>query len=140
MKNHKQIHHCLYADDFYLFAKTKNPQEVQISLNKIFIDLNKWCKISGASISQEKSKHLHICRKNRCSIDQFQINSAAFTNVKELKVLGLIFNKTCNWNSHIAFLAGDLSKRINILKSICGLSSESHVFVTFAKPAVVENH
>ena len=55
-------------------------------------DTDLWSLTSGAKISMEKCKHLHVCRKTRCQNLNIMYKNVNIENVKSLRNLGSIFD------------------------------------------------
>ncbi|XP_075167802.1 glutathione S transferase E14 [Haematobia irritans] len=102
LNKYKQLQHCLYADDLYLYTTPKTKQQVQNIITSVTEDLSKWSTIYGSKISEQKCKHLHVCRKQKCSMGDFTIGNANFEDVSELRILGLHFNNGFNWGNEFA--------------------------------------
>jgi len=110
---HRGFKFFSYADDFTILKKIH--KNVTMFINSLFTDIISWCDYSGAKLSVQKFKHLHICRKHRCN---FTITSQAysFNQANSLKILVLTISRRYRWKDHIYTLAVELSKRINIIK------------------------
>jgi len=83
---HRGFKFFSYADDFTILKKIH--KNVTMFINSLFTDIISWCDYSGAKLSVQKFKHLHICRKHRCN---FTITSQAYclNQANSLKILGL---------------------------------------------------
>lgn len=125
---HKHIEHCLYADDMYLISRRKSDLENDTTLKNVLIDILAWSESSGARISFEKTKKMHICRKHKCKNKDsiITIDNHAIAIVNKLRILGIIFSSKYNWKEHCTVLKNSLSKRVNL---ICYLSQKSHIHV-----------
>ena len=84
-----------YADDFTVCSMLrKNSTNVHLShLHNSFIN---WSMAHGLIVNESKSKSLCITRSKNCS----PVVLPNVTCVKELKILGVIFNEKLNWSSH----------------------------------------
>lgn len=122
------VEHCLYADDLYIFCKKNQNMETTAILEELLQKIKNWTKYSGAKISLEKTKKLHICRKHNCDSDNYtiQTDGIAIENVKKLKALGVIFSHNYNWKYHLTQLKNSLLSRVNIIRY---LSNKSFVHV-----------
>lgn len=60
---------------------------------------------------------MHVCRKHNCHTEIFS-NNIVISTVDNMKILGIIFNKRYNWNTHIQNLLASLNKRLNIIKCL----------------------
>ena len=116
--NQKYFSHIIYADDLYIFRKIKNCNEFKTKFEDLLELIINWGNYSGAKISIEKCKHIHFCKKTNCSNIVINSNTTVIDNVKDLKILGIIFNSKYSWNSHVNYLIKSLNNRINILKCL----------------------
>ena len=117
MSTHREIQFCAYADDFNIIIRHNRQKNTQTDLNNLFQNIDNWCLYSGAILSLDKSKHLHICRKIDCN-STILANNFQFEIVTQLRILGLIFNKRYNWNNHIDALLVNLSKSLDVVKCL----------------------
>jgi len=67
---YKQIKFSGYADDFLLLVNLKNKKNITVNLNHLFRKIEDCGSYSGASLSQTKCEHLHICRKRSKQLTQ----------------------------------------------------------------------
>ena len=101
-------------------------------------DILEWGKESGAVLSRDKSKYLHICRKHNCYCNiitgNIQLNS-----VSELKILGITFNKTLEWHSHIAYMTKEIIERFNVIKWLSSLkfNTDTIVVINVTKALII---
>lgn len=114
---HKQVDFLAYADDFIIIQNLKKQKNSDIDLKKLFDDILLWCSNSGAQLSIEKCKHLHICRKQNCT-PLLTGNNTTIESVDKLKILGVTLNKNYRWNSHIDSILASLHSRLNIIKCL----------------------
>ena len=87
----------IYADDLYSY-RTKKDVRFSEKLNKLYDRLLSWGNYSGVKISEEKCKLLHICKQINCIHNYCILKGSRLDNVKNLKVLGLIFNDKYKYN------------------------------------------
>uniref|UniRef100_W8B1H2 RNA-directed DNA polymerase from mobile element jockey n=1 Tax=Ceratitis capitata TaxID=7213 RepID=W8B1H2_CERCA len=121
-----QLHHSIYADDVLIFSKNNGLLESQHKFSKILDDIAVWSEGSGASISYEKCNIIHICRKKNYPDYDFIYNNVVIKNVKQLKILGITFNKTLNFKQHCLDLRKKLNSRLNIIKYLTSKNSRIH--------------
>lgn len=62
LQSHKDISFISYADDFLIIKKLSSEINGNINMDQIIDEIEDWCKFSGAELSLQKCKHLHICR------------------------------------------------------------------------------
>lgn len=117
LSKNNRISHCIYADDLYILSNIKNNNESNHVLENTLKEIEKWTLISGAKISFEKTKKLHICKKHQCNANNYSITLQTKTiqNVAELRVLGLIFTHNYSWNRQLSTLKKALLPRVNLI-------------------------
>ncbi|GBM72359.1 hypothetical protein AVEN_178036-1 [Araneus ventricosus] len=88
-------------------------RQLQNAWNKL-VD---WCDNNGHTISAEKSRCVHICRKRSIHQDpNIQIRNAPIPVVNEILFLGVIFNRKLTFLPHILHLRKKCERSWNILK------------------------
>lgn len=129
INNCKHLDHCIYADDLYIFCKKNSNMECNNILQDALNKLNDWSLKSGAKISIDKTKKLHICRKQLCDIQSFgmTVNNTNIENVNQLKILGILFTNNYSWNKHFLSLKKSLIKRANIISFLSSKKSFIHI-------------
>lgn len=124
--SHKNLNFFGYADDFNIIVRSCSSKNPKIDLNHLVNDILNWCKYSGAVLSQTKCKYIHICRKQNCKCSLIA-NQIQIAEVDNLRILGIIFNKRYNWNSHIDQLQSSLKNQLNVIKCLSSPKFESNV-------------
>ena len=124
--NNKNVSHCLYADDLYVICNKKDPNEIKEQFIKILNSITEWGKYSGASISIEKCKHLHVCRKHRCSNIDLRYYNYIIENVSNLSILGLVFDNRRTYKHHCMYLKTNLAARLDVIKYLSSINSFIH--------------
>lgn len=136
---HKNLNFIAYADDFHILIKFhKYQKNIQHNLDLLFSKINEWCASSGASLSTNKCKHLHICKKHHC---QCSIHTSNFT-LKEattLRTLGLTLKKKYKWNDHINKLTTSLNNTLNVPKwlSRTKINCNTNTLITILKTTLL---
>lgn len=97
---HALLHHCVYADDIYILCKHNDLGKTKNLLLNVIEDISVWSTHSGAKLSVDKCKTLHICRKTSCSKFTLSFNNINIENVTNLSILGILFNNKYNWKYH----------------------------------------
>lgn len=100
LETHKDLKFLSYADDFIIIKQLGRCNEPIINLDHMISEIENWCNFSGAELSVQKCKHLHICRKHNCT-PVLRSNNYCLSSVNNLKILGITFNSKYKWNSHI---------------------------------------
>ena len=124
---HSKIEHCIYADDAIIFTKTSDMNTVQTTFTNILNDIKEWGKTSGANLSIDKCKILHICRKKNCTSFNLSYENIAIECVNHLKILGIVFEKNFTFKQQCLKLRYDLAARLNIIKYLSSKHCHIHV-------------
>ena len=88
--------------------------------------LQAWGEENGASLALEKCKVLHICRKKNCIFPSLNFNAKKIESVKELKILGVIFDNNLKFKNHCIQIKKKLLERLNIIKYLISTGSCIH--------------
>lgn len=126
ISNNRFFKHVIYADDLYILSKHSNNVNLQDEIDNLFVSLNNWCNLTGAKISIPKTKCLHICKKKLCNNNNIVIQGNQIEFVDTLKILGVLFNRSFSWSSHIDNLKKALQPRLNLIKCLAAKRSNSH--------------
>lgn len=123
---HKNVTHCLYADDLYIICNQKDTNTITNNFSLILKSIDEWAQYSGATIAIEKCKHLHICRKLNCTNINIIYNNNIIENVTYLSILGLIFDNKYTFKNHCKSLKSNLATRLDIIKYLSSMNSFVH--------------
>lgn len=118
ISNNQYFKHVIYADDLYIISKLSTHFNLQREIDTLFTSLDDWCNNTGAKISIPKTKCLHICKTKSCDINNIIIQGNHIETVESLRILGVIFNKSFTWSSHINNLKTSLQPRLNLIKCL----------------------
>ena len=124
INDHKYFKHIIYADDLYIYRTMNNQNIFNAKLSELFELLSTWCKYSGVKISNQKCKHLHICKKISCTNIVININLSRLENVSDLRILGITFDKKYLWTPHVKNLCKSLQNRLNVITCLSNLNLE----------------
>lgn len=125
---HKSVNHSLYADDLIIFSKCKDINSACGILSALIADFNTSGKLSGAKMSIEKFKILHICKKTSCTKNiVINVDDTIVNNVNNLRILDIIFDKRFNFKEYCINLKSKLSARVSIIKYLSSKNSFCHV-------------
>ncbi|GBN45393.1 hypothetical protein AVEN_185227-1 [Araneus ventricosus] len=90
-------------------------RQLQNAVNKLVA----WCDKNGHTISAEKSRCVHFCRKRNIHLDpNIQIRNAPIPVVNEIRFLGVIFDRKLAFLPHILHLRKKCERSLNILKDL----------------------
>lgn len=127
ISKHPQLDHCIYADDVYILCKHNSLIEQQNLFSNALTDILSWCNTSGAKLSVDKCKTLHVCRKTSCKQINFKFNNINIVNVNNLSILGIIFSDRYNFKKHCIELKKSLAARANLVNFLSCKKSKAHL-------------
>lgn len=110
------LHFLMYADDIVLFSSSDDPEKTSKILQDAIDRLFEFSEDNGINFSPTKTKSLHCCRKLFCNLVPLKIGNNCIAETDCHKFLGMFFDKTLTWKSHILNLKQRCMKRVNIIK------------------------
>lgn len=108
----------LYADDTNIFMSGSDIEEMTRLFNNDLAYLTDWLKSNRLSLNLSKT-HSMIFSTNRTIRDQtlsLFMNGTVISTTKTTTFLGLKIDNALSWSTHIAHVAGKISKSVGILK------------------------
>ena len=112
----------IYADDLALWKAGANVSYIQ---EKVQFDINNllaWSLKHDINISKEKTKFLIFSQKKKIHNIKLYLDKHDIERVNTFKFLGVYFESTLSWKTHIENLASRCFLRINMLRAITGSS------------------
>ncbi|GBO21233.1 hypothetical protein AVEN_129476-1 [Araneus ventricosus] len=111
------VHGSLYVDDLQISCQGSNMNMIERQLQHAVNKLVAWCDKNGHTISAEKSRCVHFCRKRNIHLDpNIQIRNAPIPVVNDIRFLGVIFDRELTFLPHILHLRKKCERSLNILK------------------------
>ncbi|GBN39661.1 putative RNA-directed DNA polymerase from transposon X-element [Araneus ventricosus] len=111
------FHENLYVDDLQISCQGSNMNMIERQLQNAMNKLVAWSDNNGHSISAEKSRCVHFCRKRNIHLDlNIQIRNAPIPVVNAIRCLGVIFDRKLIFLPHILHLRKKCERSLNILK------------------------
>ncbi|GBN27822.1 hypothetical protein AVEN_28122-1 [Araneus ventricosus] len=111
------VHGSLYVDDLQISCQGSNMNMIERQLQHAVNKLVAWCDKNGHTISAEKSRCVHFCRKRNIHLDpNIQIRNAPIPVVNEIRFLGVIFDRKLTFLPHTLHLRKKCERSLNILK------------------------
>ncbi|MCU7800748.1 MAG: reverse transcriptase-like protein [gamma proteobacterium symbiont of Lucinoma myriamae] len=112
-----EIDSSLYVDDFGIFYKSKNMENIEYRLQRCLTKIETWATENGFKFSKTKTQCVHFCQLRGLHPDpNLNIYGAPIPVVNEAKFLGLIFDKQLTFIPHIKALKAKCLKALDILK------------------------
>ncbi|GBO20397.1 putative RNA-directed DNA polymerase from transposon X-element [Araneus ventricosus] len=107
----------LYVDDLQISCQGSNMHLIERQLQNAVNKLIAWCDNNGHTISAEKSRCVHFCRKRNMHLDpNIRIRNSPIPVVNEIRFLGVIFDRKLTFLPHVLHLRKKCEKSLNILK------------------------
>ncbi|GBN57650.1 putative RNA-directed DNA polymerase from transposon X-element, partial [Araneus ventricosus] len=107
----------LYVDDLQISCQGSNMHLIERQLQTAVNKLIAWCDNNGHTISAEKSRCVHFCRKRNMHLDpNIRIRNSLIPVVNEIRFLGVIFDRKLTFLPHVLHLRKKCEKSLNILK------------------------
>ncbi|GBM84021.1 putative RNA-directed DNA polymerase from transposon X-element, partial [Araneus ventricosus] len=111
------VHGSLYVDDLQISCQGSNMNMIERQLQHAVNKLVAWCDKNGHTISAEKSRCVHFCRKRNIHLDpNIQIRNAPIPVVNEIRFLVVIFDRKLTFLPHTLHLRKKCERSLNILK------------------------
>ena len=123
---YKTVEHSIYADDAIIFTKVTDMVKVESIFCNILKDIKEWGKISGANLSIEKCKMLHICKKKNCTKFNLSYDNISIDFVNNINILGIIFEEKFTFKQQCLNLRKSLATRLSIVKYLTSKHCHIH--------------
>ena len=116
----------LYADDIATWKSGRNIALLNrdILLQLHLDDITKFSNSWGLVISAAKTVVILFTRNNRADVSavSLKIENTILTVVKEVKFLGVIFDKAFTWTQHIDHVIARCKGRLNLMRCLSSTS------------------
>lgn len=117
------VNGTLYVDDLQISCQGSDMRLIERQLQTAVKHVADWCDKHGYSISPTKSHCVHFCRKRGLHLDpDIRLGDVAIPVVKEIRYLGVIFDKKLTFLPHILHLRKNCERTLNILKVLSNTS------------------
>ena len=111
------IDSSLYVDDFGIFYKSKNMENIEFRLQRCLNKVETWATENGFKFSKTKTQCVHFCQLRGLHPDPvLNIYGSPIPVVEEAKFLGLLFDKKLSFIPHIKALKAKCLKALDVLK------------------------
>lgn len=103
-----------YADDIVSVTPVNDLSDVEVIIKNEIACVDKWCQSHGLQLNKDKTKVM-VCA-NSFAGRAFQPQEYQFQS--QVKILGLTFCNSLNWDTHVAGVCRKASQRIFLLKRL----------------------
>ena len=113
----------LYVDDFGIFYKSKNMENIEFRLQRCLNKVETWATENGFKFSKAKTQCVHFCQvRGLHPHPVLNIYGSPIPVVEEAKVLGLLFDKKLSFIPHIKALKAKCLKALDVLKVLSNIN------------------
>ena len=105
-----------FADDLGLWTSDKNPNYVQIKLQRALKELETWCAKWHVKLNPTKTQLLPITKGTRTI--KLQLYNTPIETAHEAKLLGVTFDKNMNLKAHTKNLVQKSNQRISLVRRL----------------------
>ena len=107
----------MYVDDFGIFYKSKNMENIEFRLQRCLNKVETWATENGFKFWKTKTQCVHFCQLRGLHPDPvLNIYGSPIPVVEEAKFLGLLFDKKLSFIPHIKVLKAKCLKALDVLK------------------------
>ena len=129
---------ALFADDCKIFKEIESHDDC-LALQNDLNSLHQWSTEWKMSFNASKCKILTISRsRNPISYD-YHLDGVVLEHVGEFRDLGVVFNESLSFKSHITSLVSRCNRMSGVVKRSVGFGAPQHVKLTLFK-ALVRPH
>ena len=137
------IRHCnvlMYADDTVLFCAGQNTSVIQETLNQDLSNISAWLQDNSLFLNTTKTEtmlfgtHAKLAKFKDFNIN---INGLSIKRVYEFMYLGVIFDDTISWTSHIKYIVSRAGKRLGMLSRLrrnLTVHAANTLYLSFIRP------
>ena len=109
----------LFVDDFALCIRAKFLPHAQRLMQLSVNSLPDWISNNGFKFSTSKTVCMHFCNQCKHFAElSILLDKTAITVVAEARFLGVIFDRTLSYSSHVSYLKTNCLKALEILKVV----------------------
>ncbi|GBM84600.1 putative RNA-directed DNA polymerase from transposon BS [Araneus ventricosus] len=95
---------CMYADDTAILAQNKNPNYIQLALNRHLATIEDWFHKWKIAINAGKTEAIMFCKNiKNLNFPQLKINNIQIPWSQECKYLGVILDRKLTWKPHFLY-------------------------------------
>ena len=112
------VEFALFADDGLMMIRTNNLEEGIEKMQRDIEIIEEWSETQGLRFSVEKTKSIIFTKRPIQNPTNLTMNGKIIQYVDNIRYLGVIFDKTLTWKSHIENLKAACMKKLILLKSV----------------------
>jgi len=107
----------IFADDTNLFITGNNINDLIETSNHELTNIVQWITANKLSLNTKKTKYIIFSSRNRsCKTNKsLKMNNEPIEQVKSIKFLGVILDRSLSWDKHINYIKGKISRGAGII-------------------------
>ena len=105
----------MFADDSNIFYSNKDPLVVESVINDELKKLLSYCETNKLTVNFKKT-HYMIIKSPKKKIPMIKVSQ--IEQKQYIKYLGVYIDQNLNWEQHIKFVLGKISKNIGIINKL----------------------
>ena len=109
-----------FADDGAIWKSGPNVKHLQNKIQQDLDNINTWCSTWGFLLSPNKTVCIIFSRKRNLGKIVLKIGTHILEIVKEVKFLGIIFDRKLTWLRHIPYIHTTCIKVLNCMRLLTG--------------------
>ena len=107
----------LFADDSNIFITGKDPNDLIRSMNSEIVKVVDWLRVNKLSLNLKKT-HFILFRKQRAKVNIYEellVDNVKIEMKDSTKFLGVMIDKFLDFNYHIQYIKGKISRGLGII-------------------------
>ncbi|GBN54258.1 RNA-directed DNA polymerase from mobile element jockey, partial [Araneus ventricosus] len=118
---------CMYADDTAILAQNKNPNYIQLALNRHLATIEDWFHKWKIAINAGKTEAIMFCKNiKNLNFPQLKINNIQIPWSQECKYLGVILDRKLTWKPHFLYTKKKFRNTARKFYPLISLNSKMH--------------
>lgn len=118
-----------YADDIKMFIEVRDERDCVLLQNDVYAFEN-WCNQNALKLNSSKTKVMSYTRKTHNILFSYDIQSVLLARVNEIKDLGVVFDSTLRFSSHVDHIVSSALRTLGITCRITKEFNNPSTFVT----------
>lgn len=112
-----------YADDTNYLISSMDNNTLELKLNELLIEINKWFSSNHLTLNVDKTKLIQFFLKKKPNKVNAKVHDTDIEGVEKTKFLGVVIDEKLSWKHHIQLLSNKLSSACYLLRILAGKCS-----------------
>jgi len=115
-----EVNMSLFADDSAVYMGHSNTKVLEKKIQQSINIIHNWCNKNGFKISLNKTIGVLFTNKKKTPKINIKVDNESIKMENKVKFLGIIFDRTLTWQSHIEYMIEKCKKRLNLMRALTG--------------------